>query len=114
MSILRGRRESCASVKTIVPSAAGLLLRPRPRTTPSVGPRLVACHQQRGRRVVPGHAQWDPRRVAGRRLDHPWTDPNVALGATYTYALVAVDTSGNTGPAATVTVPMPSTPRTHA
>ncbi len=39
-----------------------------------------------------------------------WTDPNVALGATYTYALAAVDTSGNTGPAASVTVTMPAAP----
>jgi len=39
-----------------------------------------------------------------------YTDGTAQLGASYTYAVTAVDTSGNTGPAASVAVTMPTDP----
>ena len=39
-----------------------------------------------------------------------WTDTAAQLGTTYTYAVAAVDTSGNAGPAVTAAVAMPGGP----
>jgi chitodextrinase len=39
-----------------------------------------------------------------------WTDPTVTPGASYTYTVAAVDTSANTGPAATLAVAVPGNP----
>ena len=39
-----------------------------------------------------------------------WADSNVAFGATYLYAVAAVDTSGNPGPSVSASVTMPAAP----
>ena len=112
------------SFTTMSISSAGVVVRVRERTAPSAPGSFSGTVTVTPSAQLTWSAATDNVAVGSYRITRngglvatpavgarAWTDSSVAFGATYTYAVAAVDTSGNVGPTTSTSVTTPSAPR---